>query len=97
MSPTFWWSEGAFHAFVEATPFAGGRIYMDVRDNKSPEVAGRPEAYLHGAIEMEALLREKGYTANDLKFVVEAGGVHHESAWARRLPDALRFLLGPLC
>ena len=30
----------------------------------------------------------------DLRYVEEAEGIHHESAWARRLPDALRFLLG---
>ena len=29
-----------------------------------------------------------------LMFIEEQGGVHHESAWARRLPAALRFLLG---
>jgi hypothetical protein len=29
-----------------------------------------------------------------LKYVVEEGGQHTEAAWARRLPEALRFLLG---
>jgi predicted alpha/beta superfamily hydrolase len=28
-----------------------------------------------------------------LLYVEEEGGIHHESAWARRLPAALRFLL----
>jgi predicted alpha/beta superfamily hydrolase len=96
MSPAFWWSEGTFLPFAEATPFVGGRIYMDVGDNESAEVPGRREAYLNDAIEMEALLHTKGYTEETLRFVVEAGGEHREAAWARRLPDALRFLLGPL-
>jgi predicted alpha/beta superfamily hydrolase len=96
MSPAFWWSEGTIFSFVEALPFVGGRIYMDVGDNESPEVPGRREEYLNDAIRMEALLREKGYTPDNLYFKVDAGGVHHESAWARRLPDALRFLLGPI-
>jgi periplasmic divalent cation tolerance protein len=30
----------------------------------------------------------------NLLYVEEEGGIHHESAWARRLPAALRFLLG---
>jgi predicted alpha/beta superfamily hydrolase len=30
----------------------------------------------------------------DLRFVVDPDAIHHESAWARRLPDALRFLFG---
>jgi predicted alpha/beta superfamily hydrolase len=96
MSPAFWWSEGTFTLFVQSTPFVGGRIYMDVGDNENPEIPGRKEAYLNDAIAMDALLREKGYTEETLRFVVEEGGAHHESAWARRLPDALRFLLGPL-
>jgi predicted alpha/beta superfamily hydrolase len=97
MSPAFWWSEGTFLPFVAATPFVGGRIYMDVGDNENPEVPGRREAYLNDAIQMNALLQAKGYTPDDLCFMVEAGASHHESAWARRLPAALRFLLGPLC
>jgi predicted alpha/beta superfamily hydrolase len=30
-----------------------------------------------------------------LRFVVDEDAIHHESAWARRLPDTLRFLFGP--
>jgi predicted alpha/beta superfamily hydrolase len=30
----------------------------------------------------------------DLRFVEDPDAIHHESAWARRLPDALRFLFG---
>jgi predicted alpha/beta superfamily hydrolase len=97
MSPAFWWSEGTIFPFVESLPFVGGRIYMDVGDNESLEVPGRREEYLNDAIKMEALLREKGYTSDSLYFMVDAGGEHHESAWTRRLPDALRFLLGPIC
>jgi 16S rRNA G1207 methylase RsmC len=36
----------------------------------------------------------KGYRVGiDLKYVVEQDAEHTETAWARRLPDALRFLL----
>jgi predicted alpha/beta superfamily hydrolase len=96
MSPAFWWSEGTIFQLVEATPFVGGRIYMDVGGNENPEIPGRPEEYLNDAIRMYALLQAKGYTPDDLRLVVEVEGTHHESAWARRLPEALRFLLGPL-
>jgi predicted alpha/beta superfamily hydrolase len=30
-----------------------------------------------------------------LRYVEEPEATHHEDAWARRLPDALRFLFGP--
>ena len=43
---------------------------------------------------MNALLLKRGYQREvDLKYVVETDGEHTESAWARRLPDALRFLI----
>lgn len=58
----------------------GGWIYMNVGNNETPEVPGRKEAYLNDAIAMEALLRAKGYRADDLHFIVEEGGAHYESA-----------------
>ena len=57
---------------------------------------GLREAYVRDSRRMAALLRAKGYGPRDLRFVVDAGGRHNEAAWARRLPGALRFLLGPL-
>jgi hypothetical protein len=43
---------------------------------------------------MAKILMEKGYKMGErLKYVREEGGEHTESAWARRLPEALRFLL----
>jgi hypothetical protein len=43
---------------------------------------------------MTALLRSKGYDGVSLRTLLDRGGTHHESVWARRFPDALRFLLG---
>ena len=49
----------------------------------------------NSAARMARLLEEKGYQKErDLLYVVEDGARHTESAWARRLPAALRFLLG---
>lgn len=93
MSPALWWTEGAIFPIVEQAQVPSGRLYMDVGDNETPEVPGRPEAYLNDATRMAELLRSKGFRENQLRFVVEPGGPHHEAAWARRLPDALRFLL----
>ena len=96
LSPAFWWTEGTIFPWMEQAPFVPGRIYMDVGDQEVPEVPGMREAYLNDAIRMAALLRGKGYTDADLYFAVDPGGEHREAAWARRLPTALRFLLGPL-
>ncbi len=44
--------------------------------------------------ELQIILRKKGMGPERLKVVVEAGAVHNEGAWSRRLPDALVFLYG---
>jgi predicted alpha/beta superfamily hydrolase len=44
--------------------------------------------------EFHAILRRRGLDERRLRLVIEEGGTHHESAWARRFPEALRFLFG---
>ena len=43
---------------------------------------------------LEEVLRANGLGPRRLKVVVDDGAPHSERAWARRLPDALRFLFG---
>jgi len=42
--------------------------------------------------ELAAIFRRAGIDDQRLKLVIEEGATHHESAWARRFPDALSFL-----
>ena len=44
--------------------------------------------------ELAGIFRRAGLDDRRLKVVVDEGGTHHESAWARRFPDALAFLFG---
>ncbi len=44
--------------------------------------------------ELAAILRRAGLDDTRLRLVVEDGASHHESAWARRFPQALAFLFG---
>ncbi|MFN8452114.1 MAG: alpha/beta hydrolase-fold protein [Anaerolineae bacterium] len=82
MSPSLWVAGGAIIRSVHDAPFAPGRVYID---NGTREPSARR---LHG------LLCKKGYVRDlELRYVVEVDAEHTESAWARRLPDALRFLL----
>lgn len=94
--------EGIF-PFVQDAAFVPGKIYMDVGTAEGAGlVTGSAHTqrsfadhYVQQVRRMNNLLRRKGYRPNaSLRYVEEAGGIHHESAWARRLPDALRFLLG---
>jgi len=44
--------------------------------------------------ELAAILQRAGLDDTRLKLLVDEGAGHHESAWARRLPEALAFLFG---
>jgi predicted alpha/beta superfamily hydrolase len=81
MSPALWFAGRAIYPYVRAAPFVSGRIYLD---HGAREGSARP---------MHALLVEKGYRlGHSLMYVREEGGEHNEAAWARRLPEAVRFL-----
>ena len=82
MSPSLWVAHGAAYAVAREKLAVGGRLYID---NGSRESSARPLA---------ALAQEKGYREGETLLYVQGRGERHtESAWARRLPDALRFLL----
>jgi predicted alpha/beta superfamily hydrolase len=82
MSPSLWVANGAAYELARARLEPGGRLYID---NGTRESSAQPLAML-------AL--EKGYCEGaDLLYVQGKGDRHTEPAWARRLPDALRFLL----
>lgn len=82
MSPSLWVANGAMLKECATQGLVNGRIYVD---NGSEEPS---------ALRLAVLLEQMGYTAGQtLRYVVGQGDAHTESAWARRLPAALRFLL----
>lgn len=93
-SPAFWWNGDAAFELVENTSPPPARIYLDVGDEESAEDEPRRRAYVDGFERMTDLLRRKGYRDAELRTVLDHGGIHHETAWARRFPGAMRFLLG---
>lgn len=80
------------------------RFYLDVGTNErsreeEPAVvdgAGRPvtypRAYVEGSRAVAEMLLASGVPQANLRHVVEADAVHHESAWARRFGDAVQWL-----
>jgi predicted alpha/beta superfamily hydrolase len=82
LSPSFWVGRSAIYDFVRRQPHRPGRIYID---NGTAENDAGP---------MCDLLSEQGYGPDQLLYIREKGGQHNEAAWARRVPAALRFLLG---
>jgi len=93
MSPAFWWTEGQIFEHVAEQSHVPGRLYIDVGGDEMPDSPELSARYREEAREMVDLLEELGYGEDELEFVLEDGAVHHEDAWARRFPDAARFLL----
>jgi predicted alpha/beta superfamily hydrolase len=82
MSPSLWVADGSMYNVVRDFFTPGGRIYLD---NGPRETSAAPIA---------ELLVQRGWRRGaDLQYVYARGAHHTESAWAARLPDALRFLM----
>ena len=100
LSPSLQLGNGEILAYLARQPFVGGRIYLDVgsEEGARPRLGRflfRPFARPYPARVRAAFRRlvRKGYRAGrDVVLIQETGGRHHEAAWARRLPFALRFL-----
>jgi predicted alpha/beta superfamily hydrolase len=67
------------------------RIYLGVGTAEAGR-ADRNEETVDDVRRLEAILRAKRLGPKRLKLVVEEGARHSEGDWARRLPEALRFL-----
>lgn len=89
-SPSTWWDNLVLLTFVGQTQAAPNRplsVYVDCGTSGD----GQAETD-----QLAAAYRTAGYVGGQtLKYVVEPGGTHSEPSWARRLPAALQFLLGP--
>jgi predicted alpha/beta superfamily hydrolase len=84
------WMTAEFWPFVQRHPRTDGKVYVDVGTNEIEGDREQSEAYER---EFAALAEFYAPFGDRLLAVSEEGAIHSESAWRRRLPDALRFLL----
>lgn len=89
MSPSIMWHDYGILLLIEQGRMPRSRIYIDM--------GGRE---WRGGLDDGRRLRDTlvacGFVeGSDLNYVEEPYAPHNETAWARRLPDALRFLLAP--
>lgn len=92
-SPSLWVGDGKLMTDVEKAQSLPQKVYIGVGTNET----GTPDydtQIVKTVTDLAAILRKKGMGPTRLKVVVEEGGQHNESAWAKRLPDALLFLYG---
>jgi enterochelin esterase-like enzyme len=104
-SPAFWFGDFGLYRAIPERASGQGRIYLDVGGQEGATFGSLPEpwrtlvkdpdqAYLDGVRRLCDLLVQAGYRPDSsLMYVEEKDGLHNEKAWARRLPEALRFLL----
>ena len=87
MSPSLRWHDFAALRLIEQGRLPPARIHLDM--------GGREWRGMMGdARRLRDLLINRGWRdGHDLHYVEERYATHREAAWARRLPDALRFLL----
>lgn len=88
MSPSVWWDNRVLLTFVGETGTTRPlRVYVDSGDSNDGAA---------DTADLAAAYRALGYAdGSTLRYVLQPGGTHTESAWAARLPGAFEFLLGP--
>jgi predicted alpha/beta superfamily hydrolase len=86
LSPALWFGDRRIFEFVERSAARPERVYLDVGTAEGPEA-------LRHARHMRRLLLEKSGGGKCVTYVEAEAAAHRESAWAARLPQALRFLL----
>lgn len=104
MSPSLGFAADGMLRYLRRTSWVPGRIYLDggTAEGVPPgQVAFRARAGARRVLgrfrAARDLLVSKGWReGEDLLYVEERRGRHDEEAWARRFPEAARFLLAPL-
>ncbi len=87
LSPSVWFADEAILDFLESNRSPTGRIYLDVG-------TAEDQRLVDSVRRLRVRLEQLGWSpGRGLRYVEDADGVHHESAWGRRFESALPFLL----
>ncbi len=89
-SPAAWVGDGAFMEMIESHEGWDGRFFIAMGDREYGRAGDDAELVSIAARIYTSIAGEVG--ADGAELVIGSGDRHHESAWARRLPAALRFL-----
>lgn len=103
MSPALLSGQGAILPRLRRLDPRPVRVYLDVggrEGSMAPTIVEANQwsrAYRRDARRVrDALVASGLHEPDDLRLVEDPSAIHHEAAWAQRLPDALRFLFGDL-
>jgi predicted alpha/beta superfamily hydrolase len=96
-SSAIWFSEKDIVSFiVETGKKLDMKVYMDVGTNETSnnDIKEFPSLYLDGNKQVYDALVNAGFNEDEIKFVIDKGAVHNEKEWARRFPEAIRWIFG---
>ncbi len=86
MSPSFWFGRDRLFDYVQARKLPRGRLYLDVGTAEGDEA-------VRDVRRMRQLLQQQGIRRTAFAFEQVRDARHQEAAWARRIDDALAFLM----
>jgi len=92
-SPSLWASNRQIIRQSRSVQRWPQRIFLAAGTNEAGK-KDKDQSVVDDVRELAAILRRAGLDEKRLRLVIEEGGTHHESAWARRFPEALAFLFG---
>lgn len=101
LSPSLHWADARTQREFEARRPMAGRLYVDMGSLESRRTRDMDRNGVDDSIDdlraLGKVLRRRVLRPDEeLRLIEDEGGIHHESAWARRLPTALEFLFpGP--
>jgi predicted alpha/beta superfamily hydrolase len=90
LSTAFWFNQQEIESFIEESDLSAvERYYMDIgTDEDTSKVdAGH---YIRSSETVYEKLKNKGV---DARFEVVEGGKHHETAWRKRMPEIINYLM----
>lgn len=92
MSTASWFAQNELEACLKAGSHNGDiRWYLDCGTKETEDEAFNL-VYLDGSKAVCEVLSSSGVPENQIKCVIETDAIHNETAWARRLPEALCWL-----
>ena len=92
-SPSLWASNRQIIRQSRSVQRWPQRVFLAAGTNEAGR-KDKDQSVVDDVRELAAILRRAGLDEKRLRLFIEDGATHHESAWARRFPEALAFLFG---
>lgn len=96
MSTAVWFAKNPLFDFIKTVSLRNDlKIYLDIgtKETSNDSIKEFPNIYLNDSKQLFQLLYDRILQKNNLKFIIDEGAPHNELQWARRFPEAIKWLL----